>query len=93
MNRAPYPTDLTEATWRSVAPHLPAASARSRPRVHPIREILDAILYGVRSGGAYRDVESAIALAVRVGDPRHSRYLGLVRNHEQQILIDCHLAI
>jgi putative transposase len=54
MNRARYPTDLTDAEWRVVAPHLPAASARGRPRVHSYREILDAILHLLRSGCAWR---------------------------------------
>ncbi len=54
MSRRAYPTDLTDAEWRVLAPHLPAASAVGRPRVHSYREILDAIFYVVRSGGAWR---------------------------------------
>ena len=54
MSRARYPTDLTDAEWRVVAPHLPQASACGRPRVHSYREILDAILYLLRSGCAWR---------------------------------------
>jgi putative transposase len=54
MNRARYPTDLTDAAWCVVAPYLPEASPRGRPRLHRYREILDAILYIVRSGCAWR---------------------------------------
>ena len=37
MNRARYPTDLTDVEWRVVAPHLPEASPRGRvePAVAP----------------------------------------------------------
>ncbi len=54
MSRRRYPTDLTDAEWQQLAPHLPAASAVGRPRVHSYREILDAIFYVLRSGGAWR---------------------------------------
>ena len=37
-----------------IEPHLPAPQTSGRPRVHPLREILNAIFYIVRSGGAWR---------------------------------------
>ena len=48
-------TDLSDAEWSYVEPLIPAPKAPGRrPRVHPLREILDAIFYIVRSGCAWR---------------------------------------
>jgi len=52
--RKPYPTDLSDEEWSYIEPHLPAPSAPGRPRLHTLREILDAIFYIVRSGCAWR---------------------------------------
>src|SRR5215203_3092649 len=52
--RKAYQTDLSDAEWSYIEPHLPAPRAPGRPRVHPLREILDAIFYIVRSGCAWR---------------------------------------
>ena len=49
-----YSTDLSDAEWACLEPHLPASKANGRPRVYPLREILDAIFYIVRSGCAWR---------------------------------------
>jgi len=54
MHRQGYPTDLTDAEWEYLAPHLPPASPRGRPRVHSYRVILNAIFYLVRGGCAWR---------------------------------------
>ncbi len=54
MQRQRYPTDLTDAEWEYLAPHLPPASPRGRPRVHSYRVILNAIFYLVRGGCAWR---------------------------------------
>jgi Putative transposase of IS4/5 family (DUF4096) len=43
--RKPYPTDLSDAEWACIEPHLPTPKAPGRPRVHSLREILDAIFY------------------------------------------------
>jgi putative transposase len=53
MRRA-YQTDLSDAEWACIEPHLPTAEFKGRPRVHPLREILDAVFYIVRSGCAWR---------------------------------------
>lgn len=47
-----YPSDLTDAQWQVIAPHLPAGvpGRRGRPRVWPLR----AILYLDRTGCARR---------------------------------------
>ena len=53
MRRA-YLTDLSDAEWACIEPHLPTLKAPGRPRVHSLREILNAIFYIVRSGCAWR---------------------------------------
>src|ERR687893_224239 len=52
--RRPYPTDLSDAEWFCMEPYLPTPKAPGRPRVHSLREILNAIFYIVRSGCAWR---------------------------------------
>ena len=51
-----YPSDLTDAQWQVIAPHLPAEvpGRRGRPRVWPLRAIVEAILYLDRAGCAWR---------------------------------------
>ena len=51
--RKPYPTDLSDAEWSYIEPHLPIPKAPGRPRVHSLRELL-ATFYIVRSGCAWR---------------------------------------
>jgi putative transposase len=53
MRRA-YQTDLSDAEWTYIEPHFPTHEATGRPRVHALREILDASFYVVRSGCAWR---------------------------------------
>ncbi len=38
-----YQTDLTDAEWRVIAPHLPKPFATGRPREWPMREIINGI--------------------------------------------------
>src|SRR5918992_4565105 len=52
--RKRYPTDLSDAEWACIEPHLPTPRAAGRPRIRPLREILNAIFYIVRSGCAWR---------------------------------------
>jgi len=54
MMRRAYQTDLSDAEWVLIEPHLPVPRAPERPRVHPLREILNAIFYVVKSGCAWR---------------------------------------
>ena len=53
MRRA-YLTDLSDAEWSYIKPHIPAPRPYGRPRTHSPREILSAIFYIVRSGCAWR---------------------------------------
>jgi putative transposase len=52
--RKAYQSDLSDAEWSCLAGHLPAPKASGRPRLHSPREILDAILYVLKSGCAWR---------------------------------------
>jgi putative transposase len=52
--RKAYQTALSDAEWSYIEPHLPTPKAPGRPRLHPLREIADAIFYIVRSGCAWR---------------------------------------
>ena len=52
--RKAYQTDLSDAEWACIEPHLPAPKPSGRPRVHALREILNAVFYIVRSGCAWR---------------------------------------
>lgn len=54
MPRRAYPTDLTDAEWRVVSPLIPPAKPGGRPRSSDPRDILNAIRYLLRSGGAWR---------------------------------------
>jgi len=54
MERATYPTDLTDAQWEDIIDHIRAPKLGGRPPLHSRREILNAIFYIVRSGCAWR---------------------------------------
>ncbi len=54
MPRCRYPSDLTDAEWAVLAAVVPAAKPGGRPPRHERREILDAILYVLRGGIAWR---------------------------------------
>jgi putative transposase len=52
--RKAYQSDLSDAEWSCLEPHLPVPEATGRPKLHSAREILDAIFYVVRGGCAWR---------------------------------------
>jgi putative transposase len=53
--RKPYPTDLSDAEYAKIEPHISQPKTnRGRKRVHPIRELLNAIFYVLRTGCAWR---------------------------------------
>ena len=56
-----YASDLTDAEWALIEPHMPAAKRLGRPRETELRAVLDAILY-----------IAALLLAGRA-EPRHRR--------------------
>jgi transposase len=53
MKIASFETDLTDAQWRLVEPLLPPPSRLGRPRT-PLRPVVDAILYLIKSGCPWR---------------------------------------
>src|SRR4029434_5910916 len=52
--RKRYPTDLSDAEWNYIQPHLPAPEGFGRPRTHDLREILNAVFYLLKSGCPWR---------------------------------------
>jgi putative transposase len=48
-----YPTDLNDAEWAVLEPLFPPART-GRPRTHPTRVIVNAILYVLRTGCQWR---------------------------------------
>lgn len=51
--RRRYPTDLSDAEWAILEPFF-APYATGRPRVRPIRDVLDGLFYILRAGCSWR---------------------------------------
>jgi hypothetical protein len=49
-----YASNLTDAEWALIEPHMPAVKRLGRPRETELRSVLDAILYIARSGCQWR---------------------------------------
>jgi putative transposase len=56
MTRLAYRSDLTDAQWKLLEPHIPAAKAGGRPRSLKMREVCNAIFYLIRNGCQWRDL-------------------------------------
>src|SRR4051812_515290 len=56
MIRKPYTTDLTDAQWARIAPLIPPAIPGGRRRTVNVREVVNAILYFVRTGCQWRNL-------------------------------------
>ena len=54
MNRQAYPSDLTDKQWELLDPLFPQPSLEGRPPIYERREIVNAILYVLRSGCPWR---------------------------------------
>ena len=54
MSRPAYPTDLSDAQWAILEPLVPPPKPGGRPPAHPRRELVNAMLYVLRSGEAWR---------------------------------------
>jgi putative transposase len=52
--RLAYTTDLTDEEWQILEPLLPPEKTGGRPRKYPMREVINAIQYVLRGGGAWR---------------------------------------
>ena len=51
-----YPSDTSDEQWAIIEPLLPPVRTGGRPEKHPRRAIVDAILYVVRTGCAWRQL-------------------------------------
>jgi putative transposase len=49
-----YPTDLSDAEWQCIEPHIRSASKRGRPKIYCLRGVLNAVFYVLRSGCPWR---------------------------------------
>jgi len=54
MKRKPYPTDLTDEQWQRIAPLIPPCKPGGRDRKTDMRELVNALRYLLRGGGAWR---------------------------------------
>lgn len=54
MKRKPYQTDLSNAEWALIESHMPQPVKLGRPRTHSQLEIVNAILYVLRTGCQWR---------------------------------------
>ncbi len=50
MSRKYYRSDLTDSQWQLIKPHLPPDKDRGRPRTTDLREVVNALLYMLRTG-------------------------------------------
>ena len=51
-----YASDLSEAEWALIAPALPPASGRGRPRTTDLRAVVEALFYLLSYGGPWRSL-------------------------------------
>lgn len=54
MSRKPYPSDLTDLQWDNIEHLFPPPQTGGRPRKYPNRDLVNAILYVLRSGCPWR---------------------------------------
>ena len=50
MERQAYPSDLTDEQWQELEPLIPPPKRGGRPRTTNMREVINAILYFLRTG-------------------------------------------
>ncbi len=56
MARIAYPSDLTDAQWRLIVKRIPPAKDGGRHRSVNMREVINGILYVVRTGCSWRQL-------------------------------------
>ena len=49
-----YPSDITDEQWALIEPHIPPVHPGGRPRKTDVRDLLDAVLYILRTGCQWR---------------------------------------
>jgi putative transposase len=56
MARSAYPSDLTDTQWRLIEKRIPPAQPGGRHRSVDVREVMNGILYLVRTGCSWRQL-------------------------------------
>jgi putative transposase len=56
VRRKPYTTDLTDAEWSILRPHMPAPKRLGRRRKVDLREVVNAILYQTKNNCTWADL-------------------------------------
>ena len=56
MRRKTCPSDLSDAQWAALRSHIPKENPNTRPRKHPMRRVVEALLYVVKEGCSWRAV-------------------------------------
>jgi putative transposase len=56
IRRRPYPSDLSDGEWKILEPLLPTGKAGGRDRGYALREVINALQYLIRGGGAWRSL-------------------------------------
>jgi putative transposase len=64
--RTAHPTELSDAEWFCLDPYMPSSKVTGRPRLHHTCEILDAVLYVLESGCAWRKLFGSFVLKALV---------------------------
>jgi len=54
MDPHDYPSDVTDAQWALIEPHIPPVRPGGRPRKTDMRDVVDAIFYILRTGCQWR---------------------------------------
>lgn len=56
MARKPYPSDVTDAQWNIIQPHIPPEKPGGRHREVDMREVVNGMFYLVRNGCSWRAI-------------------------------------
>ncbi len=56
MARKPYPSDVTDGQWRLIEPLIPPPKPGGRPRGVDLREVVNGIIYVLRTGCSWRQL-------------------------------------
>ena len=51
-----YSSDLTYQQWKILESYIPEAKTGGRPRAHPMWEIINAIIYRIKTGCQWRNL-------------------------------------
>jgi transposase len=54
LRRKPYPSDVSDEEWAFVAPYLSLMTEEAPQRTHALREVVNGLRYGVKTGAPWR---------------------------------------